>query len=62
MVLSSTKVLDKLREMCYNSINDLSNVNKSDYSKSSWAYEQAHRNGMAEAYRTIAELCKVTEE
>lgn len=61
-VQSSKKVLDRMSEICYNSIKEVGEVSKSDYTNAAWAYEQAHRNGMMEAYRNIARLCDSVKE
>lgn len=59
IIENSNFLLDKLKEICYNKINDLERVSKPNYDNPGWAYEQAHRNGEANAYRQIIELCTI---
>ena len=46
-------LLDILAKVCYNIIRESQEVTTNDYSSSSWAYEQAHRNGKVEALQQI---------
>lgn len=59
LVLGSQKVLDILREICYNTINDGELTKESDYDSPSWHFRQADRNGYLRAYREIAKLCEL---
>lgn len=60
-LLSSQKVLDKLREIVYNmSINE-EKVKTIDYDSPSWSHKQAHLNGKLEAYRTVLDLLTFKE-
>ena len=60
-VLSSQKVLDKLREIVYNmSINE-EKVKTIDYDSPSWSHKQAHLNGKQEVYRTLLDLLTFKE-
>tara|TARA_Y100001963_G_C6789717_1_gene454806 strand:- start:59 stop:313 length:255 start_codon:yes stop_codon:yes gene_type:complete len=59
IIENSNFLLDKLKEICYNKLTELENVNKSDYDNPSWAYKQAHVNGEKQAYRSIIELCTI---
>lgn len=58
MVLGSNKVLDRLREICYNSVNSDDKIKETDYDSPSWSHKQAHKNGKIEAYREIIALLK----
>ena len=46
-VRNSEKVLDRLKEIVYNAVKE-SEVKASDYDSPSWAYRQAHSNGIKE--------------
>ena len=52
---SSSIVLDRLRELVYNTIKELE-IKTNDYSSPSWAYLQAHQNGRREALEEIIKL------
>lgn len=62
LVLSSHKVLDKLSEICYNTIHDGVTPGKADYDNPSWAYKQADRNGYLRAYQELRDLLKVVSD
>lgn len=62
IIVNSNFLLDKLKEICYNKIEELERVNKPDYNNPGWVYEQAHRNGEANAYRAIIELCTIRKD
>lgn len=55
-VISSQKVLDRLREICYNTIQNGVAAKETDYDSPSWAYKQADLNGYLRAYREIMQL------
>lgn len=61
-VKRSKNLLDRLKEICYNSILELEKVSIDDYDTASWSHRQAHINGLTEAYRKIIELCDVKEK
>lgn len=61
LVLSSEKVLDKLRKIVYNMSIDEEKVKTIDYDSPSWSHKQAHHNGKSEAYREIMELLEIKE-
>ncbi len=60
LVLGSQKVLDRLREICYN-VNQNREVPTADYDSPSWAYKQADRNGYLRAYREIYDLLDLSD-
>ena len=62
MVLGSHKVLDRLQEICYNSITSEEKVKAVDYDSPSWSHKQAHLNGRIEAYREIVELLNISDK
>lgn len=61
LVLSSHKVLDRLKDICYNNLTKTSDVTSNDYDVASWAFKQAHLNGKAEAYREMLSLLDFPE-
>lgn len=56
LVLGSKKVLDKLHEICYNTIQNEVKTQEADYDSPSWAFKQADRNGYIRAYRELLAL------
>lgn len=56
LVLSSQKVLDRLKDICYNTIQDGVKTHETDYESPSWAYRQADQNGYRRAYQEIYDL------
>ena len=56
LVLSSPKVLDRLKELCYNTIQDGVKTKVVDYDSPSWAYREADRNGYLRAYQELYDL------
>lgn len=56
LVLGSRKVLDRVKEICYNTIQSGVLPSAEDYDNPSWAYKQADRNGYLRAYREILQL------
>ena len=56
LVLGSQKVLDRLREICYNGLNSAEKVKVEDYDVPSWSHKQAHKNGRLEVYRELLAL------
>ena len=57
LVLGSKKVLDRLKEICYNTTHNEVVTHVVDYESPSWAYKQADRNGYLRAYDEIFKLC-----
>lgn len=55
-VLSSQKVLDKLRQIVYNKVLDGERVSVGDYDNPSWSHKQADRNGYLRGLREVIEL------
>lgn len=55
-VLSSQKVLDKLREIVYNKVLDGEKVKVVDYDNPSWSHRQADLNGYVRGLREVIEL------
>lgn len=62
LVLGSQKVLDKLKEICYNTIQSGVQAPKADYDSPSWAFKQADANGYMRAYQEIYDLLNVTSD
>lgn len=62
LVRGSKKVLDRLREICYNTKDGVLATSKTDYDSPSWAYKQADRNGYIRAYEEIAKLCDISDK
>lgn len=61
-VLSSQKVLDRLREICYNIIQEDEKVRVADYASPSWSHEQAHRNGKREALENLIKILTIDKD
>lgn len=57
----NNKVLDKLREIVYNTIKNDEKVKSTDYSDPSWSHKQAHLNGRADMARYILNLLEIKE-
>ena len=57
-------VLDKLGEMCYNSLDSTRKEMrvKTNYDKPSWSAYQAHLNGYEQAYTEILNIINSIEE
>lgn len=62
MVLGSSKVLDRLQEICYNIIHNRELPPESYLDEPNWAYRQADRNGYLRAYKEIAELLDLSKD
>lgn len=56
IVVTSQKVLDILKEICYNTIQDGVKAQEADYDCPSWSHKQAHQNGYLQAYRELLQL------
>lgn len=56
IVVNSQKLLDILKEICYNTIQNGVKVRETDYDSPSWAYKQADHNGYLRAWREIEQL------
>lgn len=56
LVLGSGKVLDRMREICYNVIQNRELPPESYLDEPNWAFRQADRNGYLRAYREIHDL------
>lgn len=54
-LLNHSQLIDRLREILEGWENELS-VSRGDYDNPSWAYKQAHENGLIEAYTKIKRL------
>jgi len=61
-VANSKFVLDRLKEICYNSIEESGKSSKNDYDKPSWAYYHADRLGYIRALKEIIELLQIDPE
>lgn len=62
LVLGSHKVLDKLREICYNTIKNGVTAPKADYDNPSWAYKQADMIGYMRAHQELIDLLDVSRQ
>ena len=58
-VKNSKIVLDKLREIVYNTCKEKTVITFKDYDSPSWANKQAHANGYAEALNFVIELLDI---
>lgn len=61
-VLSSKKVLDKLKEICYNNIKSGEKVTEKDFETPNWDYKAAFRAGKSAALREIIEILTVDKD
>lgn len=61
-VISSKKVLDRLAEICYNTLEAGVVVKKTDYDSPSWAYSQADQNGYLRAFKEIYDLVNIESD
>lgn len=62
LVKGSQKVLDRLKEICYNKLSTQEVLPASDYDNPSWAYKQADRNGYLRAFREIGDLVTLSDQ
>ena len=56
IVVTSQKLLDILKEICYNTIQNGVKTQEADYDCPSWAFKQADQNGYLRAYNEILQL------
>ena len=56
IVVNSQKLLDILKEICYNTIQNGVKTQEADYDCPSWAFKQADQNGYLRAYNEILQL------
>jgi hypothetical protein len=61
-VENSKYVLDRLKEICYNSIQEVEKSSTEDYRKASWAFYQADKVGYVRALRDIISLLQLDPE
>jgi len=61
-VENSKYVLDRLKEICYNIIQEVEKSTTVDYTKASWAYYQADKLGQVRALKQIIELLQLDPE
>jgi len=61
-VQNSKFVLDRLKEICYNIIEESEKTSHADYSKPSWPYYQADRLGYVRALKEIISLLQLDPE
>lgn len=59
---NSKTALDRLKKIVYNIREDRESVRVPDYSKPSWAYYQAHQNGVIEMCDLLIELLDLKEK
>jgi hypothetical protein len=57
----NNKVLDRLKQMCYNMINELEDKS-SDFDTPNWALRQANLIGQEKSLKKIIQLCTSTTE
>lgn len=60
-LLGCKKTLDRLSEMCYNSIKDGESSKLTDYDSPSWSHKQAHLNGYVQAYKEFIQLISLPD-
>lgn len=60
----SKLVLDKLGELLDEKIAEIdrSNLTLKQYQSPNWAYETAHKNGMASAYQAVKDLVTIKDQ
>lgn len=61
-VENSKFVLDRLKEICYNIIEDKEKSTSADYSKPSWPFYQADKLGYVRAIKEIIDLLQLDPE
>jgi hypothetical protein len=59
IVVNSQKLLDILKEVCYNTIQNGVKTQEADYDCPSWAFKQADLNGYLRAYNEILQLANL---
>lgn len=62
LLFGSKKVLDKLKEICYNTIHDGVMPGKADYDNPSWSHKQADRNGYLRAHQELLDLLNIESD
>lgn len=60
-LIGCKKVLDRLSELCYNSIKDGESTKLTDYDSPSWSHRQADLNGYVRAYREFIQLISLPD-
>lgn len=58
IVLGSQKVLDRLREICYNTIKSREST---EFGEPDWALREAYRQGYVKAYKEIQRLTTISD-
>jgi hypothetical protein len=61
LIKGSKKTLDILSKICYNMYREAEESSLADYDSPSWAYRQAHINGLKEAYGKIKEIVTLSD-
>lgn len=61
-VENSKYVLDRLQEICYNSIQEAEKSSPNDYTKTSWPFYQADKVGYVRALKEIVSLLQLDPE
>ena len=61
-VHNSKFVLDRLKEICYNILEESEKSSHNDYSKPSWPYYQADRLGYVRGIKEIIQLLQLYPE
>jgi hypothetical protein len=61
-VHNSKFVLDRLQEICYNSIEEAGKSSKDDYRLAAWPYYQADKLGYIRAIKEIIDLLQLDPE
>lgn len=62
LVLNSSTVLDRLKDIVYNMSKNGEESKTEDYDSPSWAYRQADKNGQLRAYRDILKLLDIRSD
>lgn len=53
---SNTILLDKLKEIVYNIVKEATEVTAADYNNPSWAFKQAHQNGVTAVCKKLQDV------
>lgn len=60
-VVGSKKVLDRLKDLCYNMSTVLDKTSEADFESSSWALKEAYRKGKRDQLKDIMDLVTVSD-
>lgn len=62
LLVDNQKLVDKLREICYNTIERCEFPQRADYKDPSWSHEMADKIGYRRALSELVELLSLTED